>query len=85
MTSGVPFVATDSGGSRELMSEHGQDTLIDVGDTKAMGMALYHLATKQEHWWNLRNLGLKQAKQWSWEETGTILEKYLKSIYDTVF
>lgn len=85
MASGIPFVATDSGGSRDLMPVSGQEALICVGDTKAMGNALYQLATNQDYWWNLRDLGLNRAKHWSWGETSTILEEYLKCIYDTVF
>lgn len=82
MMSGIPFVATDNGGSREIAPDQVKESLVTVGDTKKMGEALYELATNQEYWKQLRVLGLEKAKQWSWNESGIRLENYLKAIYD---
>ncbi len=82
MTSGIPFVATDNGGSREFIEE---EKLIEAGDIKAMGDALYKIATNQEHWLSLREMGLAKAKQWSWERSSIMLEKYIKSVYEKAF
>lgn len=85
MMSGIPFVATNNGGSRELVPESIEELLVDVGDIRAMGEALYRLAKDGKHWQRLKALGLAKAKQWSWEKTGSNLEKYLQTIYKNVF
>ena len=85
MMSGIPFVATDNGGSRDLVPETVKDNLINVGDIKAMGDALYHLAIDKAHWEKFSRLGLTKAKQWSWKKVAVDLEKFLHSIYKTAF
>jgi glycosyltransferase involved in cell wall biosynthesis len=85
MASGIPFVSTDNGGSRDIVLSNRKNMIVSIGDVDAMKKALYLLATNPILWLDLRNAGLERAKEWSWDNTIIVLEECLKSIYNNAF
>ncbi|GLC81970.1 glycosyltransferase family 4 protein [Lacrimispora brassicae] len=83
MATGIPFVTTDNGGSRDLIPD--QSLVVKVGDTAAMGRALYQLASDRTVWQHLRTAGLERAERWSWDYIGIELERYFKVVCGTAF
>lgn len=84
MMSGIPFVTTDNGGSRDIVPYALKDSLIEVGDTIKMGKALYRIATEESRFDTLRQLGLEQAKKWSWENTCNALEEFFMMVHQSL-
>ena len=84
MACGVPFITTDNGGSRDIVSL-GTDMVVEVGDIDAMAGSLHRLATDPRLWSKLRDIGLERVKNWSWEKSAAGLEAQLKSIYCDAF
>lgn len=84
MMSGIPFITTDNGGSRDIVPDALMNSLIEIGDTIAMGKALYKIATEESRFNTLRQLGLEQAEKWSWEKTCNALEEFFMRIRQSI-
>lgn len=67
MASGVPVVTTTGGSLPEVMGSAGY--LIPADDTRSFGAALLTIVVEPQVHADLRQRGLEQAQQFSWERT----------------
>lgn len=65
--SGLPIVATDDGGPREILSHCRNGVLIDPLDTDAVGEALLDALTDPGRWDRWSEQGVVGAKDFSWK------------------
>ena len=75
--SGLPIVATDDGGPREILSHCRNGVLIDPLETKAMGETLLEALTDPGRWDRWSEQGVRGAKDFSWEAHAT---RYLREL-----
>ncbi|MFD7923849.1 glycosyltransferase family 4 protein [Streptomyces sp. NPDC059740] len=77
LRAGVPLVATDVGGTRELVGEGA--ALVPYGDATALARTVTHLLRHQEHRDALVTAGRRQAASWPTEDE-TVAQTL--SVYD---
>ena len=77
---GLPLVATDDGGPREIIGKCSNGTLIDPLDKEGMVKALLSLVTDRENWRAHSRAGIKGVKKYfSWDaHTKTYLREIQK-------
>ena len=81
MASGVPVVATKSGGIPEFVAHNQDGVLVERGDVGELKTALTDLLTNQDRRRRLAREGEAKARQaYSWEETAESLSSALKSL-----
>ena len=77
--SGLPIVATEDGGPREIVSHCKNGLLIDPLDHEAMGEVLYKALTHREQWQQWAKNGVRGAhRHFSWESHA---ESYIKIVH----
>jgi glycosyltransferase involved in cell wall biosynthesis len=81
MASGVPVVATDNGGVRDIISSSRYGLIVPVGNERRIAEALYRLRYDQQLWISLRMAGLRHAKKWSVNNSCQLFEKYILKFY----
>lgn len=80
--SGLPVVATEDGGPREIISHCNNGLLVDPLDPKAMSAALLEAVTDQQQWKKWSRSGLRGAqKYFSWTSH---VKKYMRSVMTAV-
>jgi len=73
---GVPVVATDDGGPRDILRNCKNGILVDVSDTKKISEAIHNIIDDKETWTSFSESGLKNVrKYYTWKAH---VEKYLK-------
>jgi len=75
--SGLPLVATDDGGPREILSHCRNGVLIDPLDTEALGKTLLDALADPERWERWSEQGVDGAKDFSWQAHA---ERYLQEL-----
>jgi sucrose-phosphate synthase len=79
---GLPFVATESGGPQDIAENCESGLLIDVNDRRALTDAMLKLLTDEALWEEYSNNGINLVpKHYSWEMH---CEDYLKCLSDVV-
>jgi sucrose-phosphate synthase len=77
---GLPIVATNDGGPRDIIANCRNGLLVDVREPEAMRRALLRTLTEPEHWdeWSRRGIqGIRE--HYSWSHHG---ERYLRDLSD---
>ncbi len=75
---GVPVVATDDGGPRDIISNCGNGILVDVSNPKNIAAALNKIIDNKSLWSEFSGSGVRNVKRfYSWRAH---VEKYLKEI-----
>lgn len=76
--SGLPLVATDDGGPREIIGNCNNGILVDPLDEEKMGEAILEYIQDKDKWKNASSKGIKGVKEhYSWQ---THVKKYLAEI-----
>jgi sucrose-phosphate synthase len=77
-SSGLPVIATNEGGPRDIVTNCKNGMLIDSLDTEKMGQVLVDSINNQSRWMNWSRNGIKGVERhYSWDSH---VEKYLKAI-----
>ena len=75
---GVPVVATDDGGPRDIIKNCKNGILVDVSNTKNISKAINKILDEKKLWKKLSENGMKNVrKHYTWKAH---VEKYLKEI-----
>jgi len=75
---GVPVVATDDGGPRDIIENCKNGILVDVSDTKNISKAINKILDDKKLWEKLSENGMKNVREhYTWKAHA---EKYLKEI-----
>lgn len=65
---GLPLVATDDGGPRDIIDNCNNGVLVDALDTEAMGMALLDILSDTDKWQQFSTSGLAGVREhYSWD------------------
>lgn len=75
--SGLPIVATDDGGPREILSHCHNGELIDPLDTEALGETLLDALRDSRRWQRWSEQGVEGAQDFSWSSHAT---RYLRKL-----
>jgi len=80
--SGVPVVATDDGGPRDIISNCKNGILIDVSDTRNISKAIHKILDDKETWKKLSENGIKNVRKcYTWKtHTGKYLDEIEKLV-----
>jgi sucrose-phosphate synthase len=80
--SGVPVVATDDGGPRDILRNCNNGILVDVTDTKNISKAIHKIVDDTETWKKFSENGIKNVRKfYTWKtHTGKHLEEIEKLI-----
>ncbi|MEM1227289.1 MAG: HAD-IIB family hydrolase [Planctomycetota bacterium] len=80
--SGVPIVATNDGGPRDIIANCKNGLLVDPLDPEAIAQALMRVLTESEHWDNWARNGIAGSKRfYSWS---THVDRYLRDVREIV-
>ncbi len=75
---GLPIVATDDGGPRDIMSNCKNGILVDVTDTKSISEAIKEIIVNPEKWKEYSQNGILNVREYySWDSH---VESYLKEL-----
>jgi len=80
MAYGLPIVATDAGGTRDLCGPAQQDYIVDREDTKAFGDAVQRLLSSAEARQRLSAENLKWAERFSTPAVATMYDRALSEL-----
>jgi sucrose-phosphate synthase len=79
---GVPVVATDDGGPRDIIKNCKNGILVDVSDTKNISDAINRIIDDEKLWKQFSEKGMKNVrKHYTWD---AYVEKYLKEVGELV-
>lgn len=81
---GLPVVATDVTGNRDVIENNKNGLLVPLNDTKAFQSALLKLSRNEKLYSKLSMGAKKTAKQFSWENTSEKFEKLYKNLISKV-
>jgi sucrose-phosphate synthase len=81
-STGLPVVATDDGGPRDILENLKNGILVDVGDPKNISDAICKILSDQKMWSNFSQNGISQVDTYySWHaHTSTYLEEAIKIV-----
>ncbi len=75
---GLPFVATDNGGTQDIARNCESGILVDVNDSQAVTQAILKLLTDSERWEECSSNGINRVREcYTWE---THVNKYVREI-----
>lgn len=78
MASAVPVITADNTSLGEVAG--GAALLVDAADTKAIAHAIGRVFNEPELVARLRELGIANAKRYTWEKTAALVDKYLEKV-----
>jgi glycosyltransferase involved in cell wall biosynthesis len=79
MACGTPVVAAQNSSLPEVIGQAG--ILVDAADQDALARSLFRLLTEPDLVRNLRDLGLRQSRQFTWEGAAAKLLKTYEALY----
>jgi len=79
MATGTPFVASDVGGVRDIVSKSAQDSVVEKGDVNAFADKLIELLSDEKLRAKLSKEGLRQVKKYDLRKVVPLLIRTLKN------
>ncbi len=80
MATGTPFVASDVGGVRDIVSKSAQDFVVEKGDINSFATKIVQLLSDEKLRNKLSKDGLQQVKQYDLKKVVPLLVRTLKNI-----